>query len=152
MDEDRVYKPEPGASDGVHTSHCCAYHGCKYADPGCPVETMLLRQEHPCEDCSHCEGSRREDPAFLVWKNDFLRYDLLQVTDIPDVLKRAKESLWMDIDKGAVKRILDIIKRKKNPALTNEEKKNVQLNACALSYARWLREHMFVTTAWNVKK
>lgn len=38
--------------DGVHTSHCCKDHGCKYGDDACPVVTGRLKQEYPCEDCS----------------------------------------------------------------------------------------------------
>jgi hypothetical protein len=26
---------------GVHASHCCVSHGCKYGDPNCPVEKGL---------------------------------------------------------------------------------------------------------------
>ncbi len=134
MNEDRV------SNDGVHTSHCCAWHGCKYADEGCPVEEGRLRQEHKCESCSD-QYPHMVDAAYLVWQNDFLRYDLLKVSDIPEVLKRAKEFLWMDIDQGAVKRIMSInIAR---PNLTDEERKFVHLHACALSYARWMRENLF---------
>ena len=35
----------------VHTSHCCADHGCKYGQEDCPVETGKKDQEFPCEDC-----------------------------------------------------------------------------------------------------
>jgi hypothetical protein len=37
---------------GVHTSHCCKRHGCKYIDDDCPVESGPHKQEYPCEDCS----------------------------------------------------------------------------------------------------
>jgi len=36
---------------GVHTSHCCAQHGCKYFDEKCPVVTGKVKQLYPCEDC-----------------------------------------------------------------------------------------------------
>jgi hypothetical protein len=126
------------AGSDVHTSHCCAFHGCKYNKSDCTVVTGALRQEHPCEACG---WASYVSPDAIVWKNGFLSYDLLRVSDIPEVLKRAKEMLWMDIDQGAVKRILSI--NIKKPGLSDEEKKGVQLYACALSYARWLREHMF---------
>lgn len=37
---------------GVHRTHCCKIHGCKYGDPECPVENGAIKQEYPCEDCS----------------------------------------------------------------------------------------------------
>lgn len=36
---------------GVHATHCCAVHGCKYGDRGCPVVSGEIRQEYACEDC-----------------------------------------------------------------------------------------------------
>ena len=41
----------PYEDSGVHVSHCCVLHGCKYAEGTCPVWAALLTQEHPCEDC-----------------------------------------------------------------------------------------------------
>jgi hypothetical protein len=38
---------------GVHTSHCCSLHGCKYGDSDCPVELGTHTQEYGCEDCVH---------------------------------------------------------------------------------------------------
>ena len=55
--------------DGVHTSHCCAKHGCKYCDEACPVETGRLQQEHPCEDCpTHTWTVTPSTPALLRGK------------------------------------------------------------------------------------
>ena len=36
---------------GVHVSHCCVIHGCKYGDEDCPVESGDFVQEYPCESC-----------------------------------------------------------------------------------------------------
>jgi len=36
---------------GVHTSHCCLNHGCKYGNTDCPVEFGGLKQEYPCAYC-----------------------------------------------------------------------------------------------------
>lgn len=37
---------------GVHGSHCCAEHGCKYgSDEDCPVVKGEVKQEYPCETC-----------------------------------------------------------------------------------------------------
>lgn len=42
---------------GVHATHCCRRHGCKYGDPDCPVVFNRVKQEYPCEDCG-------DDPIF----------------------------------------------------------------------------------------
>lgn len=37
---------------GVHATHCCSKHGCKYGDSECPVERDEITQEYPCETCT----------------------------------------------------------------------------------------------------
>lgn len=47
-------------SQAVHASHCCARHGCKYGDDGCPVVRGAVRQEYPCELCGEkADNARR---------------------------------------------------------------------------------------------
>lgn len=41
---------------GVHITHCCIKHGCKYNDPGCPIVLGLVKQEYQCEDCYNIEN------------------------------------------------------------------------------------------------
>ena len=36
---------------GVHITHCCKWHGCKYGDPDCPVASGAVKQEYLCEWC-----------------------------------------------------------------------------------------------------
>lgn len=36
---------------GVHASHCCKWHGCKYGDDDCPVYHGEVEQLYLCEDC-----------------------------------------------------------------------------------------------------
>lgn len=36
---------------GVHASHCCKWHGCKYGNEDCPVITGKVQQEYLCEYC-----------------------------------------------------------------------------------------------------
>lgn len=36
---------------GVHQSHCCVHHGCKYGNEDCPVVSGEIVQEYACEDC-----------------------------------------------------------------------------------------------------
>lgn len=49
----------------MHTSHCCAKHGCKYGDAGCPVEKGGHAQENLCERCEDdvIELKANEAPA-----------------------------------------------------------------------------------------
>lgn len=36
---------------GVHQTHCCSIHGCKYGDDDCPVYLKEIKQAYPCESC-----------------------------------------------------------------------------------------------------
>lgn len=36
---------------GVHETHCCKVHGCKYGDRDCPVESGQLSAIYLCELC-----------------------------------------------------------------------------------------------------
>lgn len=38
-------------SIGVHASHCCKWHGCKYGDDDCPVVSGEVEQLYLCEYC-----------------------------------------------------------------------------------------------------
>ena len=42
----------PKENFGVHATHCCEKHGCKYGDEDCPVVLNLVKQLYPCEDCN----------------------------------------------------------------------------------------------------
>ncbi len=52
-------------SSGVHRTHCCILHGCKYGDNDCPVYTGIIKQDHPCEDCSY-DGLKNMDEVIKV--------------------------------------------------------------------------------------
>lgn len=60
---------------GVHVSHCCVLHGCKYGDKTCPVVKKKYRQDYPCEDCEHDQIKGLPDPADP-------NYDLLKMHDL----------------------------------------------------------------------
>lgn len=36
---------------GIHQTHCCIIHGCKYGDEDCPVVQKVIEQSYLCEDC-----------------------------------------------------------------------------------------------------
>ena len=38
---------------GVHETHCCIEHGCKYGYGDCPVVTGETEQKSKCEECTH---------------------------------------------------------------------------------------------------
>ena len=37
---------------GVHETHCCINHSCKYGDIDCPVVLGIIKQKYLCESCS----------------------------------------------------------------------------------------------------
>ncbi len=37
---------------GVHETHCCTEHGCKYGDVDCPVSLEITVQRYACENCN----------------------------------------------------------------------------------------------------
>ena len=41
---------------GVHETHCCVVHGCKYGDSNCPIELGLTKQRFCCEMCEEDEN------------------------------------------------------------------------------------------------
>jgi len=45
---------------GVHRTHCCERHGCKYGDDDCPVELKQITQDYPCEWCVDVEDAERQ--------------------------------------------------------------------------------------------
>lgn len=36
---------------GVHETHCCEIHGCKYGDEDCPVVLGIVKKKYDCESC-----------------------------------------------------------------------------------------------------
>lgn len=46
------------AKIGVHQTHCCKKHGCKYGDKDCPVVTGEVKQNFDCENGDY------SDPCF----------------------------------------------------------------------------------------
>jgi len=50
---DSNYKLIPKEKWGVHETHCCLEHGCKYGDRNCPVATGQIKQAYMCEVCNY---------------------------------------------------------------------------------------------------
>ena len=55
-------------SYGVHASHCCILHGCKYAYDDCPVVKGKIKQLYLCETCTEYAGIKDWD-IFEKMKN-----------------------------------------------------------------------------------
>lgn len=55
---------------GVHASHCCKVHGCKYGDEDCPVEMGEVEQRF---ECDNCEADKRERDEIIAKYEDPLR-------------------------------------------------------------------------------
>jgi hypothetical protein len=75
---------------GVHATHCCKQHGCKYGDEDCPVVLGEVKQVYPCEEC----GNEHSDKAELIAEIEKLKKqplgsasDIIHNHAIDDVIK-----------------------------------------------------------------
>jgi len=55
--------------EGVHRTHCCVAHGCKYGDRDCPVETGRIKQDYTCEECDYVGIENLEDLQNYVMRS-----------------------------------------------------------------------------------
>ena len=62
---------------GVHVTHCCKWHGCKYGDPDCPVASGEIKQKYLCEYCDE-----------ILEEEDYYKQ---QVINIEEIKKFKKE-------------------------------------------------------------
>ena len=46
---------------GVHETHCCFEHGCKYRNEQCPVELGIVKQRYQCESCYDDESEYKQE-------------------------------------------------------------------------------------------
>jgi hypothetical protein len=49
---------------GVHQSHCCYVHGCKYGDNDCPVVSGEVGQSYTCESCESYDRKEKKYKTF----------------------------------------------------------------------------------------
>lgn len=54
---------------GVHKSHCCVLHGCKYREDNCPVEYKEVTQDYLCDECWD-DGLRSLEDLELILSTD----------------------------------------------------------------------------------
>lgn len=54
---------------GVHATHCCKKHGCKYGDQNCPVELGIVKEVYPfqCEICYEDNTKKNDLIDILRW-------------------------------------------------------------------------------------
>ena len=62
---------------GVHRTHCCKEHGCKYRNDDCPVANGRIKQSGPCEECGlEREGFYGEEVRMAAIRKDQIRESL----------------------------------------------------------------------------
>lgn len=75
---------------GVHETHCCVYHGCKYGDDDCPVVSGELKQAYPCEECREEHPRDRATRELLMLAQqlvDLLNREDTSVEDYEEVVR-----------------------------------------------------------------
>ncbi len=74
---------------GVHQSHCCIKHGCKYGNDDCPVVNRKIKQKYTCEWCDD-DGVKSVDELeifYLDYKGMWteLKTKLQNLTVVTDI-------------------------------------------------------------------
>lgn len=75
-------------NEGVHATHCCTRHGCKYGDEDCPVVTKKVKQEYPCWECN-------DDPE--VREKEYLYVECVRCEDRMKLSKNNGGGCWQDL-------------------------------------------------------
>lgn len=70
---------------GVHQTHCCFKHSCKYGSKDCPVNLELIEQEYPCESCDYDERD-----SLKLFLGCFIRVSdpVIKIIDIKKSVKK----------------------------------------------------------------
>lgn len=93
---------------GVHETHCCSTHGCKYGDSDCPVASGELRQLYDCEEC--VEDIERYNAISLQLSEDLQNaIDLIGSNASPEVYDAALRNLKKSATHAAEQRMLPSI-------------------------------------------
>jgi hypothetical protein len=93
---------------GVHETHCCEKHGCKYGDDkDCPVVLGLIKQAYGCQIGYDMEEDCFEEEIDFQMKYDEYKLVLEQI-----------ESLTKNSSNGEIFKIHEIVKK----ALKSNEK------------------------------
>lgn len=110
---------------GVHETHCCEVHGCKYSKVDCPVKIGLIAARHECEYC--VDDARENYPQYSTkvakeltkLGQRYLFDTMLQMTKLDE-----EEKLKFLVDKNEDLSLRNTI-NKHNVLRTPEEKQHV---------------------------
>lgn len=91
---------------GVHQTHCCIIHGCKYLDDDCPVVNKVIEQSYLCEDC---------EPHYNPWVSTTVELEI----EVFELLKFGKKKYHV-FDKSKYSLVVGQILEFKNSI--NDEK------------------------------
>jgi len=105
-DEDKIKIPSSVPVDkwGVHRTHCCKKHGCKYGDEYCPVVLGHVKQDYKCESgdfdngCFEPEIEELQKQEGYFFTEEQLNQLLSDV--IKDALASAAEKAQTECDEG----------------------------------------------------
>lgn len=76
---------------GVHASHCCIKHGCKYGNAGCPVVRGQIEQEYLCEECEADDQQNLTDGEELARLYDIERKYLRLLAKYNELLMQTED-------------------------------------------------------------
>jgi hypothetical protein len=80
---------------GVHKTHCCLSHGCKYGDENCPVELGHVVQDYECESCSYeredIEHLLKDEKQFTYYLERLAKYS--KNSKVTKILQKAIEDM-----------------------------------------------------------
>lgn len=76
---------------GVHASHCCLRHYCKYGYKNCPVTNGRVAQKYRCEYCDYgyeeagaprCSANSCDKPGYWKWEASVVGGGILMVQKV----------------------------------------------------------------------
>lgn len=88
-DEDKTKIPSSVPEDewGVHRTHCCKKHGCKYSYEYCPVVLGHIKQDYKCESGDFDNGCFEPEIAELQKQEGYFFTDS-EIQDIFTIFAR----------------------------------------------------------------
>ncbi len=64
---------------GVHRTHCCIIHGCKYGNKDCPVVLAEVEQEYLCEGCEMFTSDEKREKSWFKIKQVMRKIKLKKI-------------------------------------------------------------------------
>ena len=85
---------------GVHVTHCCLRHGCKYSftNKACPVAQGEVKQQYRCEYCDMDweENGKPECAAMGCTKPGYWKWQASGITGVAMVALKSAEFYFCD--------------------------------------------------------